>query len=226
VSLNLSGEITATATVVLAVFAILTAAFAILAFLKQSKEVRDQASMLAIQSEQLAEQRKLNADQLKVLALQAAELSQSLEERKREAVERRSAQASRVFISQEARVKSASVRVRLVDGKPVRVPPDPQNVIAYIRIVNSSDQPVYDASLWWHRAPEAHADPAPEALGTLLPGAEMQKDREFPPSTSMAAVGAVLTFRDAAGVDWIRTADGLLMHAESDLALDVAQLPR
>jgi hypothetical protein len=39
-SVDLSGEITAIATAVLAVFAIVTAVFAVLAFLKQSREVR------------------------------------------------------------------------------------------------------------------------------------------------------------------------------------------
>jgi len=62
-SVDLSGEITAIATVVLAVFAIVTAVFAILAFRKQSREVSDQASMLKVQSGQLAEQRKINAEQ-------------------------------------------------------------------------------------------------------------------------------------------------------------------
>jgi hypothetical protein len=46
-------QLTAVGTAVLAVFAIVTAAFAILAFREQSREVRDQASMLG-------EQRKIN----------------------------------------------------------------------------------------------------------------------------------------------------------------------
>jgi cbb3-type cytochrome oxidase subunit 3 len=66
-SLELSGEITAIATSVLAVFAIVTAAFAILAFRKQSKEVRDQAAMLNVQSEQLDLQRQANLLQARSL---------------------------------------------------------------------------------------------------------------------------------------------------------------
>ena len=54
-SVDLSGELTAIATAVLAFFAIVTAVYARRAFLKQSKEVSDQASMLKVQSEQLAE---------------------------------------------------------------------------------------------------------------------------------------------------------------------------
>jgi len=97
-SVDLSGEIAAIATAVLAVFAIITAWYARRAFLKQSQEVRDQAEMLRIQAEQFAEQRKINERQTEVLALQAADLRESLEERKRDALERRRAQASQVFI--------------------------------------------------------------------------------------------------------------------------------
>jgi hypothetical protein len=98
-SVDLSGEITAIATAVLAVFAIVTAVFAVLAFRKQSQEVYDQAAMLAVQSDQLEEQRKINAEQAKVLALQASELRESLDQRKRETERRHRAQASRVFIT-------------------------------------------------------------------------------------------------------------------------------
>ncbi len=76
-SVDLSGEITAIATAVLAVFAIVTAWYARRAFLKQSQEVRDQAEMLNVQSGQLAEQRRINE-------LQAEELRDSLAERARQ----------------------------------------------------------------------------------------------------------------------------------------------
>jgi cbb3-type cytochrome oxidase subunit 3 len=131
-SVDLSGEITAIATAVLAVFAIVTAAFAVLAFRKQSKEVSDQALMLELQSEQLAEQRKVNAEQIRVLGLQAAELRESLAERKREAAERRRAQASRIFISAE---------------------PSPEGSVPIdsflVHIVNTSQQPIYHLIFFW-----------------------------------------------------------------------------
>src|SRR5215467_4190988 len=97
-SSDLSAEVTAIATAVLAAFAFATAILAGLAFWKQSREVHDQAEMLKLESEQLTEQRKLNAEQAKVLELQASELRESLEERKREAAERYRAQAVQVFI--------------------------------------------------------------------------------------------------------------------------------
>ena len=77
--------ITGIATTGLLIGAIITARYAIKAFGKQS--------------EQLEDQRKINAKQTTVLALQAKELGESLEERKREAEQRKSAQAVRVFIS-------------------------------------------------------------------------------------------------------------------------------
>jgi len=75
-SLIFATQLAAIATAVLAILAIVTAIFAILAFREQSKEVRDQASILGIQSNQLEEQRKINA-------LQAKELEASLKERAR-----------------------------------------------------------------------------------------------------------------------------------------------
>ena len=68
--------ITAVATIGLLIGAVITARCAIRAFGEQSKEVRDQASMLKIQSDQLEEQRKINA-------LQANDLEESLKERAR-----------------------------------------------------------------------------------------------------------------------------------------------
>ena len=90
--------ITGIGTTILAIFAI----YAIRAFAKQSQEVSDQANMLQVQSGQLTEQRKVNEKQIEVLELQAAELREATAERRREAEQRHRAQASRVFITQEA----------------------------------------------------------------------------------------------------------------------------
>ena len=75
-SLIFATQLTAVATAVLAVFAIVTTVFAVRAFRKQSQEVRDQASLLKVQSDQLGEQRTINA-------LQAKDLQESLKERER-----------------------------------------------------------------------------------------------------------------------------------------------
>jgi hypothetical protein len=102
VSVDLSGEITAIATAVLAFFAIVTAVFAILAFRKQSQEVSEQAKMLRVQSERLEtyrtqvdEQHKINATYGEVLELRAREIQASLKERKHAAEEERRSQAVR-----------------------------------------------------------------------------------------------------------------------------------
>jgi hypothetical protein len=55
---------------------------------------------LDAQHDQLESLRKVNEKQIEVLGLQATDLRESLDERKREAEELRSAQAARVFISQ------------------------------------------------------------------------------------------------------------------------------
>ena len=118
-SLIFATQLSAAATAVLAVFAIVTAFYARQAFRKQSQEVsaierqvkdqqeltRQQAELLKIQSgrlelqgEQLDDQRKVNAGQAEVLKLQADELRESLAARQRAAEEQRKAQASKVFI--------------------------------------------------------------------------------------------------------------------------------
>ena len=114
--------LTAIATVILAVFAVVTAWYARKAFREQSREVaaieqqvkdeqevtRQQAELLKVQTGQLEvlraqfdDQRKASAKQAEVLELQAAELHESLDERKREAEQQRRAQASLVFIAEE-----------------------------------------------------------------------------------------------------------------------------
>jgi hypothetical protein len=207
-SSDLSAQITAIATAVLAVFAIVTAVFAILAFRKQSKEVSDQASMLEIQSLQLAEQQKVNAEQIRVLTLQATELGESLAERKREAVERRNAQASQVHIA-----------LKLV-GKGREGGPDIEATV-----VNASErqQPIYDVKLYWHCGREGYGTPNPELLETLLNWRDESRSREFPRGADPDDCGAVLAFRDALGVNWIKTPDGGLMHADSEILPDLVK---
>jgi len=102
-SLIFATQLTAVATAILAVFAILTGIYAIRAFRKQSKETSDQAIMLKVQSDRLEvyrtqvdEQREINDTRGKVLELQAREIRASLEQRERAADEERRSQAVRV----------------------------------------------------------------------------------------------------------------------------------
>jgi hypothetical protein len=154
-SLIFATQLTALATAVLAVFAIVTAFYARRAFLKQSQEVRAieqqvqdaqelarqqgnllnvQSGQLELQRQQFAEQRKLNERQTEVLTLQAAELRESLEERKREAVERRNAQASQVHLALKVVAKSR-------DGGP--------EIEATVVNASERQQPIYDVKLYW-----------------------------------------------------------------------------
>jgi hypothetical protein len=193
----------ALATTVLAAGAIVTAVFAIRAFRKQSKEVSDQAEMLRVQSEQLAEQRKVNAEQIKVLGLQAEELRESIDERKREREQRHRGQASRVFITQE-RSRTAP-----------RGHPEPEGAEPFVTatVVNSSDQPIYDAELGWYIRGVKHAgQPIPEPLGTIMPHSDISRMRPFPPDVDMGESRAVVRFTDASRVRWERRPDGYLAY--------------
>lgn len=221
-SVDLSGEITAIAIAVLAVFAIVTAFYARQAFRKQSQEVsvierqvkdqqeltRQQAELLKIQSgqlelqrQQLDHQRQVNAGQAEVLKLQADDLRESLTARQRVAEEQRKAQASKVFI-----VEAEGL------SRPPSGPPAVPFVVA--RAVNSSDQPIYEAEFYWRRGSASHGEPNPEPLGILMPGEREEKSRDFPSEANMAVSGAILRFRDAAGVTWIRRPDGGLVEQQ------------
>jgi hypothetical protein len=188
--------ITAIATVLLAAFAVITAYYARQAFLKQSKEVSDQAEMLQIQSGQLAEQRKINAEQTKVLELQATELRESIDERKREAEQRHRDQASRVFVWEERGKDEVNF--------PPDSPPAPW-VTAYV--VNTSEQPVYNVIISWR------LDGRPEGqrhLMPIMPGDDAKDTKSVPSGADPATFGAVAFFRDAAGVTWRTRPDGQL----------------
>jgi hypothetical protein len=210
--------LTAIGTLVLAAFAIVTAWYARKAFREQSREVaaieqqvkdeqevtRQQAELLRVQTGQLEvlraqldDQRSASAKQAEVLELQAAELRESLDERKRDARERRSAQAARVFI-EEMRHPYISNPAVITGGT------------AYVKatIKNSSPDPVYGGELRWHLGSAPYGDPNPEPLGVIMPGTEVAKTRSFPRDANLDVCGAVLTFRDAAGTKWLRRPDG------------------
>ena len=74
--------------------------------------------------------------------------------------------------------------------------------------VIAATDPSTRPSLRWHAGSENYGDPNPEPLGTIMPGAGITAARDFPHDTNMAVSGAVLRFRDAAGITWIRRPDG------------------
>jgi hypothetical protein len=210
----------ALATSVLAIGAIVTAIFAILAFRKQTEEVgaiiqqvedqrdlaQQQAELLKIQSGQLelqrqqfADQREANTRQAEVFDLQASELRESLKERKREAADRRRAQASGVLLSQK-RHPYVSNSVVMGAG----------SAWVSATIVNNSSAPAYDVELQWHEGSAPDGEPNPEPVGVIMPGAEQSKRRVFSRNADLDVCGALVTFRDAAGITWMRSPDGAL----------------
>jgi len=210
-SLIFATQLTAVATAVLAAFAVFTAWYARKAFREQSREVaaieqqvkdeqevtRQQAELLKVQTgqlevlrSQLDDQRKASLAQAEVLGLQAAELRESLKERKRESERQRREQASFAFLTQAVNPD--------VSGEPW----------VSVTVVNATNRPVYDAELVWRRGSSRHGEPEP--LGTLLPDDGGQYQRFFPHGSRLGAIGAVLFFRDAAQVKWVRRPDGYL----------------
>ena len=101
----------------------------------------------------------------------------------REAAERRRAQAARVFTG----------RLHGVTGGP------------YAK--NGSDLPVYDAQFWYSEPGELSGPSDPYDLGQIPPGEPASTSRLL---ADGALAHTILTFRDAAGIRWIRMPDGAL----------------
>jgi hypothetical protein len=105
-----------------------------------------------------------------------------LEQNKRDTDERRRAQAARVFLG---------------------APPDEGNHVSpYVR--NASDFPVYGVRIRYYESGKLSD---PEKLGTVMPGDFAAAKRQFP-TTGKALEHTILTFRDAAGLRWVRMPDG------------------
>jgi hypothetical protein len=207
--------VTAIATVILALGAIITSIFAIRAFGKQSEELgvlqqqandqqaltsqqgellKIQSGQLELQRQQLDNQRKVNEQQAGVLELQAKELQESVDERKRDREQQRRDQASRVFPT-----------VGVITGTPEQY---------YVAVKNASDRPVYNLTLTLHslRAAEPVAlSFDSEAMPALMPG----EIKRIPSAggvpfdaTGPGGVWSKAWFRDANEVRWTVTSKG------------------
>lgn len=184
-SLIFATQLTAAATLALAVLALATAWYASRAYLAQSNQLQDQIS--------------LNKEQTGVLELQARELEESLAERKREREERRRAQASRVFIWQE--------RGPILAGPPAALARGASgggSVVAHV--VNTSEQPIYDVMIGWFYGDNPEN---PIYLDKpIMPGAEERVTIAVPPKRAPEGYEATAHFRDAAKVNWRIWTDG------------------
>ena len=198
-SSDLSAEITAIASAVLAIFAIVTAWYARRAFLKQSLEV------LAIER-QVKDQEVLTRQQAELLEIQSGQLEVQRQQLNDQRAEQRRAQASRILISAEPR-------------------PDPDSsefkgfIIStnFVTVRNTSPQPIYDLKFLFREADGEWTplDDPPEPAPFLMPGEQYDYPFEIGlPYVDFlvdpSLVGAGVVFRDAAGVHWRLYSDGRL----------------
>jgi hypothetical protein len=185
-----SVQLTAAATLGLAVLALATAILAFMAWRKQSREVRDQAEMLRVQSEQLAEDRKVNAEQIRVLGLQAAELKHVSADRDRQVLERRRAQAVQIFIMVDD--------VQHQEGR--------QILAATAR--NKSHLPVYDLWVQWRSSLGEFG--IPSVVPQFLPEEAKSFNEVWTQAARLSGIDVSLDFRDASGIHWRTTSRGIL----------------
>lgn len=191
--------VTAAFTVVLAVGAIVTAVFAFLAFRKQSAE-------LAILRTQADDQHETNRKLAAAAELQAEELRQSLAERQAEQGRQHRSQAEQVYITLTRTPGHRGSRPDEDLAFGARRP----DIAAAVH--NYSQQIIRDVQLQWHKGSASHGEPNPEPLGELIPGAQAERERQFPADADLEQCGAVVAFRDAAGIRWMRRPDGDLQE--------------
>jgi len=135
---------------------------------------------------------------LAVVKPREAEARRALRERRDERDrERRAVQASLVFIDEE-RPPCISDREVATGG----------SAWINVTVLNGSGKPIYDAELRWHLGSEPYGNPDPELLGVIMPNDPISRRRVFPQDANLEVCGAVVTFRDAAGITWMRKPDG------------------
>lgn len=187
-SMLVAAQLTAWATLVLAIFAVVAAIFAFLAWRGQTEEIETL-------KDQLASQEELTEAQLPLLQDQKVELKDSREQREREMQERREAYASRVFIWAEA--KGTYVHVNKADNTY-------SNDVAWTastHIRNAGELPVYDVIFSW-RIGSRMAHQENHTLPLMPDDPDVIATWELPPDTSKDSVTAVAFLRDAAGNRW------------------------
>jgi hypothetical protein len=193
-SLIFATQLTAVATVALAVLALAAAMLAGLAFWKQSQEVG-------------------------ILIAQNREHQQALE---RDAAERHREQASRVWVMIVP--DDDATKRDFPANRPGRRPATGEaagcpSLEALVRNTSEHQLPIFRAKLHWYRGSDPYGDPE---LLRDVPGYEnTARSRAFPPGTDLSACGALLTFHDAAGFGWMRAPGGALTEhppGELDIA--------
>jgi hypothetical protein len=205
-SIILATWITAVATGLLAIFAVVTAWYARKAFREQSEEV-------STLKEQVKDQQDLNAKQTPVLELQARELRESLDELKREAEDQRRSQANKV--------------AAWIDSREITYQDQDPAVVWGAVVRNASDLPIVDVRVYFYYI----SDPGTGApWEPKLRGPSVQI-RVIPPLTDRfvvipeeitRSIGKVsdvtsavrIHFTDAAGSYWQRSPRGALTDSQ------------
>ena len=194
--------LTAWATGVLAVGAIVTAVLAYRAFKKQSAEVT------AIEK-QVKDQEQLTRQQAAQLTVQTGQLQLQQRQFEQQEKDRRQDQASRVFMMREL---TTDTRVDQVQRALDRHGHQAVNVY----VTNTSQQPVYELRVNWRRGSALWDQP--ELLPVLAPGDPHQFVRaippDLPPGVDLDVFSAAVTFRDRAQVWWRSRPDGRFEELE------------
>ena len=127
---------------------------------------------------------------IKAFRKQTEEVAILAGQNQRDSSDRRKAQASRIFIS----VPSADARGDTVQPS----------------VKNASDFPIYEAKFWYIGPGPTSLQPADpkDYLGTILPGHETHGWQHFASNEGLRH--AIITFRDANNVYWIRMPGGVL----------------
>lgn len=76
--------------------------------------------------------------------------------------------------------------------------------------MNSSNQPIYEADVYWRRCLDLYGELNPDRLGIVLPGQSVRSTRKYPPGTDLDQCGTELTFRDSDGIVFLCRPDGYL----------------
>jgi cbb3-type cytochrome oxidase subunit 3 len=134
--------------------------------------------------------RKAFRKQSKEVSDQAKMLELQRQQLAEQQEERRRAQALRVFVG---------------------APPGLTNDMAMFAR-NASEFPVYDAQIWYL---QSGGLTGPEKLGIIMPGTHKDVRKR---GRRDAVATAVLAFRDAAGIRWIRMPDGTVSEQSGDRA--------
>lgn len=195
---------------------------AVLAYEKQSQEVHGHAEQLRLESEQLADQKRVNTEQIRLMALQEEELRAAQDDRERQDIERREAQAHQVaawFGSDSDREETG--KLRPVWG-------------AFLR--NASLLPVFDVRVFFHFVQQLSSGGVGARGLSWYPidrGGPIEPIRVLPPDErrfveipeeirtmsdrcDAQTYVVAIHFTDAAGIRWVRDGRGELVDVKID----------